>query len=93
VLRQKDEEVFELSYRPGRCTKDYRVVALRESLSAERGETTGQAGAHRVLLPGCGKSGADATAFTFERYGHLHPEVDRAAATKLDRRAPTGFET
>jgi len=39
VLRQKDEEVFEFSYRPGRCTKDYRIVALRKNLSVERGET------------------------------------------------------
>ena len=38
VLRQKGEEVVEFSYRPGRCKKDYRVVALRKSLSVERGD-------------------------------------------------------
>jgi Transposase DDE domain group 1 len=39
VLRQKHEDVFEFSYRPGKCKKDYRVVALRKNLSVERGET------------------------------------------------------
>jgi len=38
VLRQRGEEVFEFTYQPGRCKKDYRVVALRKSLSIERGE-------------------------------------------------------
>ncbi len=38
VLRQKSEEVLEFSYRPGKCHKDYRVVALRKNLSVERGE-------------------------------------------------------
>ena len=38
VLRQKSEEVVEFSYRPGKCAKDYRVVALRKNLSVERGE-------------------------------------------------------
>jgi hypothetical protein len=38
VLRQKSEDVLEFSYRPGRCKKDYRVVALRKNLSVERGE-------------------------------------------------------
>ncbi|MGH9067635.1 MAG: IS1380 family transposase [Acidimicrobiales bacterium] len=38
VLRQKSEEVIEFSYRPGKCKKDYRVVALRKNLSVERGE-------------------------------------------------------
>ncbi|MGI8791639.1 MAG: IS1380 family transposase [Acidimicrobiales bacterium] len=39
VLRQTNEEVFEFSYRPGKCKRDYRVVALRKNLSVERGET------------------------------------------------------
>jgi hypothetical protein len=38
VLRQKSEEVFEFSYRPGKCKKDYRVVVLRKNLSVERGD-------------------------------------------------------
>jgi len=38
VLRQKSEEVLEFVYRPGRCAKDYRVVALRKNLSVERGD-------------------------------------------------------
>lgn len=38
VLRTKAEDVVEFSYRPGKCTKDYRVVALRKNLSVERGE-------------------------------------------------------
>ncbi|MGH3907622.1 MAG: IS1380 family transposase [Pseudonocardiaceae bacterium] len=38
VLRTKSEEVVEFSYRPGKCKRDYRVVALRKNLSVERGE-------------------------------------------------------
>ncbi|MFN2506365.1 MAG: IS1380 family transposase, partial [Acidimicrobiales bacterium] len=38
VLRQKGEEVVEFSYRPGKCHRDYRVVALRKNISVERGE-------------------------------------------------------
>jgi Transposase DDE domain group 1 len=38
VLRQKAEDVVEFSYRPTKCTKDYRVVALRKNLSVERAE-------------------------------------------------------
>ena len=38
VLRPKNEQVTEFSYRPGKCSKDYRVVALRKNLSVERGE-------------------------------------------------------
>jgi len=38
VLRQKRQDVVELSYRPGKCKKGYRVVALRKNLSVERGE-------------------------------------------------------
>lgn len=37
-LRTKSEEVVEFDYRPGKCSKDYRVVALRKNLSVERGE-------------------------------------------------------
>jgi Transposase DDE domain group 1 len=38
VLRQAAEDVVEFSYRPGKCTRDYRVVALRKNISVERGE-------------------------------------------------------
>jgi hypothetical protein len=38
VLRQRAEDVVEFSYRPTKCTRDYRVVALRKNLSVERGE-------------------------------------------------------
>jgi hypothetical protein len=38
VLRQKAEDVVEFSYRPGKCKRDYRVVALRKNISVERGE-------------------------------------------------------
>lgn len=38
VLRTKNEEVVEFSYRPGKCKKDYRVVALRKNISVERGD-------------------------------------------------------
>jgi len=38
VLRQKHEDVFEFTYRPGKCKKDYRIVALRKNISVERGE-------------------------------------------------------
>ncbi len=38
VLRQKAEDVVEFSYRPGKCTRDYRVVALRQNISVERGD-------------------------------------------------------
>jgi hypothetical protein len=38
VLRQKAEDVVEFSYRPTKCTRDYRVVALRKNISVERGE-------------------------------------------------------
>jgi hypothetical protein len=38
TIRPKKEEVVEFSYRPGKCTKDYRVVALRKNLSIERGD-------------------------------------------------------
>ena len=38
VLRPKSEEVVEFSYRPGKCAKDYRVVALRKNISVERGD-------------------------------------------------------
>jgi DDE family transposase len=38
ALRQKAEDVVEFSYRPGKCKRDYRVVALRKNISVERGE-------------------------------------------------------
>jgi hypothetical protein len=38
VLRTTGEEVVEFTYRPGKCKKDYRVIALRKNLSVERGE-------------------------------------------------------
>jgi len=38
VLRQAAEEVVEFSYRPGKCKRDYRVIALRKNISVERGE-------------------------------------------------------
>ena len=38
VLRQTAQEVVEFSYRPGKCKRDYRVIALRKNLSVERGE-------------------------------------------------------
>jgi len=38
TIRPKKEEVVEFDYRPGKCKKDYRVVALRKNLSIERGE-------------------------------------------------------
>ena len=38
VLRQRAEDVVEFSYRPGKCKRDYRVVALRKNISVERGE-------------------------------------------------------
>jgi hypothetical protein len=37
-LRTTAEDVVEFDYRPGRCKKDYRVVALRKNISVERGE-------------------------------------------------------
>ncbi|MHB8669806.1 MAG: IS1380 family transposase [Acidimicrobiales bacterium] len=38
VLRTAAEDVCEFTYRPGKCKRDYRVVALRKDLSVERGE-------------------------------------------------------
>jgi hypothetical protein len=38
VLRQKGQDVVEFSYRPARCKKDYRVVALSKDLSVKRGD-------------------------------------------------------
>jgi hypothetical protein len=38
VLRQKGEDVVEFSYRPGNCKRDYRVVALRKTISVEKGQ-------------------------------------------------------
>ena len=38
TLRQTAEDVVEFSYRPGKCKRDYRVLALRKNISVERGE-------------------------------------------------------
>jgi DDE family transposase len=38
VIRQTAEDVVEFDYQPGKCKRDYRVVALRKNLSIERGE-------------------------------------------------------
>jgi len=38
VLRQKAEDVVSFSYRPAKCRRGYRVVALRKDLSVERGQ-------------------------------------------------------
>jgi hypothetical protein len=38
VLRQKAADVVGFSYRPAKCKREYRVVALRKDLSVERGE-------------------------------------------------------
>lgn len=37
-IRTESEEVVEFNYRPLKCTRDYRVVALRKNLSIEKGE-------------------------------------------------------
>ncbi len=38
VLVTKAEELAEFRYRPGKCMQDYRVVALRKTISNERGQ-------------------------------------------------------
>ena len=38
-LRLHGEEVVEFEYQPGKCTKTYRVVALRKNITVTRGET------------------------------------------------------
>jgi DDE family transposase len=37
-IRTSKEEIVEFSYRPTKCKRDYRVVALRKNLSVERGD-------------------------------------------------------
>jgi hypothetical protein len=37
-LRLNSEEIFEFEYKPGACKKNYRVVALRKNITAEKGE-------------------------------------------------------
>jgi hypothetical protein len=37
-LRLNHEEVAELNYRPGKCSRDYRVVVLRKNISKMKGE-------------------------------------------------------
>jgi len=36
-IRLKSEQVVEFDYKPGNCSRPYRVVALRKNLSAEKG--------------------------------------------------------
>ena len=36
--RLESEQVAEFEYQPGKCTKSYRMIALRKNLSIERGE-------------------------------------------------------
>jgi len=38
VVRQQGEDIVEFSYRPGKCKRDYRVVALRKNISVARGD-------------------------------------------------------
>jgi len=38
VLRTTAQDVVEFDYRPGKCKRDYRIVALRKNISVERGE-------------------------------------------------------
>jgi DDE family transposase len=38
TLRQTAEDVVEFSYRPGKCGRDYRIIALRKNISVERSE-------------------------------------------------------
>ena len=38
-IRLESEQVAEFSYRPGKCARDYRVVAVRKNRSVEKGET------------------------------------------------------
>ena len=38
VLRTKGEELVEFKYKPGKCKKAYRIVALRKNISVEKGE-------------------------------------------------------
>ena len=37
-LRLNDEDVAEFDYRPGKCARNYRVIALRKNISRARGE-------------------------------------------------------
>ena len=38
TLRTTGEDVVEFAYRPGKCKRDYRVLALRKNISVTRGE-------------------------------------------------------
>lgn len=38
VFRLKGEEVVEFRHQPGKCDREYRVVALRKNISVERGD-------------------------------------------------------
>ena len=37
-IRLNSEEVAQFAYRPGKCTRDYRMVVVRKNLSVEKGE-------------------------------------------------------
>jgi len=37
-IKLKSEDVVEFDYQPGKCTRPYRMVALRKNLSVQRGE-------------------------------------------------------
>lgn len=39
TLRTNGEDVVEFEYQPGKCTKAYRVVALRKNITVTKGET------------------------------------------------------
>jgi integrase len=39
------------------------------------------------------RAGHTSVAFTYDRYGHLFPEIDKLAATKLDRVRRSAFHT
>lgn len=34
---------------------------------------------------GCRRAGHSSAAFTYDRYGHLFPEIDRQAAQKVEK--------
>mgnify|MGYP000081325115 CR=1 FL=1 len=38
TLKLKSEQVVDFAYRPGKCKKDHRIVALRKNISVERGD-------------------------------------------------------
>ena len=38
VLRLKSEEVAEFDYQPTKCSKSYRMIAVRKNISVEKGD-------------------------------------------------------